>query len=868
GVITYGGGTASAGATCTVQADVASSTAGTHTNTSEALMSSLGTSSTASDTLTVNPPPGFSKGFGPDPIAAGGTSTLTFTIDNTGSSVAATGLSFTDNLPGGIVVASAPNASATCSGGTVTATAGAGVITYSGGTASAGATCTVQADVASTTAGTHTNTSEALMSSLGTSSTASDTLTVNPQSAFSKQFVPDAIAVGGTSTLTFSIDNSGSTVDATSLDFTDNLPSGVVVASTPSASTTCTGGTLTATAGASVVTYSGGTVSASGTCTLVVDVTSGTAGTYINTTGLLTSSLGSSGTATDILTVDPPAGFSKGFAPNPILVDGISTLTFTIDNTGNSVAATNLDFTDNLPSGVVVASTPNASATCSGGTVTATAGASVVTYNGGAVSAGGTCTVQADVTSATSGAYANVSGALTSSLGTSSTASDTLTVDPPLTFSKLFAPDSIAVGDTSTLTFTIDNSSSTVDATSLDFVDNLPAGVTIADPSSASTTCTGGTLTAVVGGSAITYTGGAVATGATCTVAVEVTSSAVDTHTNISGVLTSSLGSSGMATDTLDVIGNVLSMTKSFVAYQTTSGSSSTRVPTPASGVLRGGLVDLEYTILNTSAVHALSGIGFTDDLSTIVAGLAATSLPTNPCGAGSAITGSSQLSLSNGSLPPDGSCSFKVSLKVPASAPEGSFDGATSEVTADASGVSVAATAEAATLRIVFLGFSKSFDSLTLIAGATTDLWFTISNPDIGNEVSGITFTDDLNAVIPGLVAVGLPMTNVCGVGSTLTGTGFIILTGGALQRGGSCAFNVPIQVPSDAPPGSVTNVTSSINATIRGSGVEGAADNTATAAATVGAEAEAIPTLSQWALLLLFSMLVLAAYRQRLKA
>ena len=50
-----------------------------------------------------------------------------------------------------------------------------------------------------------------------------------------------------------------------------------------------------------------------------------------------------------------------------------------------------------------MAATPNASTTCTGGTLTASAGAGSIAYTGGTVAAGATCTVQADVTGATAG---------------------------------------------------------------------------------------------------------------------------------------------------------------------------------------------------------------------------------------------------------------------------------------------------------------------------------------------------------------------------------------------------------------------------------------------------------------------------------
>jgi uncharacterized repeat protein (TIGR01451 family) len=122
----------------------AGATPGSFLNTTSSVMSAgLTVAEPASDTLVIEPPPGFGKTFAPDAIGVGQTSTLTFTIVNTASAVAATALDFTDALPAGVVVATPPNASTTCTGGTITAVAATGVIAYSGGSVAAGASCTV-----------------------------------------------------------------------------------------------------------------------------------------------------------------------------------------------------------------------------------------------------------------------------------------------------------------------------------------------------------------------------------------------------------------------------------------------------------------------------------------------------------------------------------------------------------------------------------------------------------------------------------------------------------------------------------------------------------------------------------------------------
>ena len=138
-----------------------------------------------------------------------------------------------------------------------------------------------------------------------TTSFVQNTLAVNAAApAFGKAFAPASTGVNLPSTLTFTIDNTASTLDNGNLDFTDNLPAGLVVASPANVVNTCTGGTVTASSGSGTVSYTGGLVAAGATCTLSLDVSAATGGTYINTTGDLTSDFGNSGTASDTLSVN------------------------------------------------------------------------------------------------------------------------------------------------------------------------------------------------------------------------------------------------------------------------------------------------------------------------------------------------------------------------------------------------------------------------------------------------------------------------------------------------------------------------------------------------------------------------------------
>jgi hypothetical protein len=102
----------------------------------------------------------------------------------------------------------------------------------------------------------------------------------SPTVGVSKSFAPATIVTTRTSRLTVTLSNTN-TLALTAAAFTDTYPTDIVNATVPAAATTC-GGTVTATAGGANVALSGGTIPASGSCTVSVDVTSGSAGAYTN----------------------------------------------------------------------------------------------------------------------------------------------------------------------------------------------------------------------------------------------------------------------------------------------------------------------------------------------------------------------------------------------------------------------------------------------------------------------------------------------------------------------------------------------------------------------------------------------------------
>jgi len=265
-------------------------------------------------------PPTITKSFSPNPIAVGANSTLTFTINNPNTTNAntlngLTGIAFSDTLPAGLVLAS--NVTASQCGGTVTGTAGGSVIGFSGGTLAANTSCNITVTVTANTAGPHNNVSGYISSSqTGTNSTSTGYATANlvavSPPTIAKDFNPDPILTGGVSTLTFTITNPNQNNAISGVAFADTFPitpGQMRVAGTPNASTSC-GGTVTAVANAVSMSFAGGSIAAAGTCTVKVDVTAPTAGTYNNTSGTVSHILNNitytGNTASDSLVVKAP----------------------------------------------------------------------------------------------------------------------------------------------------------------------------------------------------------------------------------------------------------------------------------------------------------------------------------------------------------------------------------------------------------------------------------------------------------------------------------------------------------------------------------------------------------------------------------
>lgn len=123
--------------------------------------------------------------------------------------------------------------------------------------------------------------------------------------------------------------------------------------------------------------------------------------------------------------VDVTPTVDKSFSPALIGPGGRSTLTITVTNTSELAAKSDWTITDDLPSGLVVASAPNVGGTCKDNApagsvayqVTAPAGSGQIRVVGGDTPAGQTsCTITVDVTAAAEGTYTNGPSNVTTNL--------------------------------------------------------------------------------------------------------------------------------------------------------------------------------------------------------------------------------------------------------------------------------------------------------------------------------------------------------------------------------------------------------------------------------------------------------------------
>jgi hypothetical protein len=176
-------------------------------------------------------------------------------------------------------------------------------------------------------------------------------------------------------------------------------------------------------------------------------------------------------------------------SPTSVANGGTSTITYTILNKTGLPNLTGLGFSELFPTGV----TPTiVTASQCGGTLEVSSNKQDIIFSGGSIASGlASCTITATLTGTNAGAtalpiavnHSSIIGTLVGSAGLVNIATNqTVTVAPaPLTAPTLTASLSQAAfldGNSSTLTFTINNASGNPAQTGLSFVEQLPTNLT------------------------------------------------------------------------------------------------------------------------------------------------------------------------------------------------------------------------------------------------------------------------------------------------------------------------------------------------------------------------------------------------------
>ncbi len=755
-------------ANCTISVNVTGTTAGVQNNSVTVASTEGGNALVSNTSIIVVAPATISKSFGAPTIPLNGSTSLNFTVANPNTTVALSGVAFTDNLPAGLNVSTPNGLSGTCGSGSITAIAGSSAIQLGGGTLPANSNCIFSVNVKGITAGVQNNVTSTVVSlEGGIGLTASASVTVVAPPTFSAAFGTSPIALGTTSTLTFTITNPNTTVALTGIAFTETLPTGLTVSNVTGP--TC-GGTITDAAPTSI-SFSGGIIVPNGNCTIAITVTGATAGIYTATSGNITSTNGGTGTtASANLTVTAPPTVVTAFGASTIPLNGSTSLTFTITNPNATIAFTGLSFTDTLPAGLVIA-TPNGATNTCNGTLTATAGSGSVSLSAGTLAVSSNCTISVNVTGTTAGVKNNSVTVASIEGGNAIASNASVTVLGPATLAASFGAPTIPLNGSTTATFVVGNPNTTVALTGIGFTDTFPTGLVIATPPGITGTCAGATFSGTAGASIVTFTGGTLSLAASgnCTVSVNVTGTTAGVKSNTTSAPTSTNGGTGTAATSSITV----------VAPPTISAAFS---PTP---ITVGSTSTLTFTVTNPNTTVTLTGIAFTETLPT---GLTVSNVTGPTCGGTITDAAPASISFSGGSIAASGNCTISITVT---GATAGIYTATSGTISSTNGGTGLTATANisVASPPTVVTGFGAS----TIPLNGSTSLSITITNPNSTVAFTGVAFTDTLPA---GLV-VATPngaSSNCTGTLTATAGAGSISLSGGTLAVSANCTITVNV--------------------------------------------------------------------------
>ncbi|MDO6746564.1 DUF7933 domain-containing protein [Gilvimarinus sp. 1_MG-2023] len=406
-------------------------------------------------------------------------------------------------------------------------------------------------------------------------------------------------------------------------------------------------------------------------------------------------------------------------------------------------ALTTLALSDTLPTAgpfaqLRIASVANAGNTC-GGTLVAVPGSTSLALNNGTVgprnsatNVPASCYVEVDVVGP-AGVYVNTATATAiqtnadgSMLPVTTDDSATITYSDALAASKSFTPDTSAPGGEVQALIRLQNLDSTVPITGIRVEDNLPAGMYLASPSNAYTTCNGPVqMTAVEGASYVGLEGASLAPGATCDLLFNVDVEGNSSWTNV------------IAPGEITADGGLLNRTN----VSATLNYEAPEVPVISKAINPGSIAPGEtarLTINITNAAQDLSNIRLSDyftvdgllggEVNGMSVAVSPDALTSCPGGVVSAVSGATSVTLTGANLAANASCD--VSVNVTSSKVGTITNTIPMESIATNEGATNTTTFAQSTLNTSYsVGLSKHFTPAVVTPGESSTLRITVYN-------------------------------------------------------------------------------------------------------------------------------------------
>ncbi|MBA1274137.1 DUF7933 domain-containing protein [Stutzerimonas azotifigens] len=787
----------------------------------------------ATANLTVTAPLRVAKTFDPQTVAKGQEALLRITLSNASPLSTLTLSGLTDPIDGGVgglTITSPPTA--TCSSGSSATVSGAGTSTLSltAGTLAPNGNCVIHVPYTATltTAGqpqTYTNTIEQGAVSVSSpanvvSQRAVASVNVVDQFLIEKTSSPSTVAPGNPVSFSVAVRNYSATAQS-GVTVTDHLPGGMVLLRSPDRPEPSVSGdgcaSAVAVAGSATsptftFDMAGGTAGNPAECNLSfwgmvpANAASGAVINQIPAGGVCANGIcNHSSTSAQYSVSSATLTLEKGFDASSKPEGSAATMTIDLVNL-SAQPLSDVSLLDSLPLGsngtpMQVASPSNASSTC-GGVLVAVPGSNEVRLSGAGVparagnglDAQGRCRVTVNVVGA-AGHYVNSlpAGAASAveryadgspnpnrlqSPGPVNASVDFLSA---LSGTKSFVPNRIQPDGRSTVTINLSNSQAGV-LTNVSVTDNLPAGMTVANPSNAYSTCDGAPVVqAAPGSSQVTLTGARIPTGS-CDLLFDVTATGSGDWVNTIGV------------GQLSADGGVQNVTPFGATLQNASGGGVTVSlnHATASVAAPGAVTQLTYTLFNSGSLDLTSlalASYFTD---TGLAGGSPTgertaAVPnartTCPGGVVNAPANGTRVSLDGATLAAGQSCTVTVDVTmvntgtVTATVPASAIS--------TAQGVSNTDSASSSLQTSSGLGVTKQFTPKVVAAGERSRLRITFYNPTT-QPITELTATDTYPV---GLVTASpANVVSTC-QGSVTSSSAQVALGGGRLAAGSGSA-------------------------------------------------------------------------------